>query len=125
MYRMPKILKELILEVLKKVKDPELGFSIVDAGLVKDINVDEESKRVYIYWIPTSPFCPLVLAISAAMLSLLRKKLNLEGWNVRVLVDESVITAKFWNSQLSNRETVERIISNLESTGQIRYFIIE
>ena len=122
---MPKILKELILDVLKKVKDPELGFSIVDAGLIKDINVDEESKKVDIYWVPTSPFCPLVLAISAAMLSLLRKKLNLEGWRVRVLVDESVATARFWNSQLSNEETVEKIISNLESTGQIRYFIIE
>ncbi len=122
---MPRMLKELILGVLRKVRDPELGFSIVDAGLIRDIDIDESGKKIDIYWVPTSPFCPLVLAISAAMLSLLKKNLNLEGWRVRVFVDKSVATADFWNTQLSNEETMEKIISNLESTGQIKYFISE
>jgi len=49
--------KEKVLEVLKDVKDPELGLSIVDMGLVYDIKIRKKSIKVVITL--TSPMCPL------------------------------------------------------------------
>jgi len=51
-------LKEKILATLKEVMDPEIGMNIVDAGMVKDIKV--EDGKVTVYFRPTSPFCPLM-----------------------------------------------------------------
>lgn len=47
---------ELIREALKGVKDPELGFNIVDLGLVYDIELEDRSARVTMTL--TSPGCP-------------------------------------------------------------------
>ena len=121
---MSKLVESVILNTLKKVRDPELGFNIVDAGMVRRINIDQDNRKIEIHWIPTSPFCPMVLAISAVMLYVLRRELNLEGWSIKILLDESVITAEYWNPQL-REETLDRIISSLEESGKIRFFISE
>jgi len=120
---MAKIVENVVMEVLKKVRDPELGSSVVDAGLVSYVSIDEGKQEIEVFWVPTVPFCPMVLAISAAMLYALRKNLNLGGWRVRVLVDESVVTADYWNNQLRDEETMNKIVAKLEETGQIKYFI--
>lgn len=43
-------------EALRTVKDPELGFNIVDLGLVYDIEIDDRSARITMTL--TSPGCP-------------------------------------------------------------------
>ncbi|ADG13980.1 metal-sulfur cluster assembly factor [Methanocaldococcus infernus] len=48
--------KEKVLEALKKVSDPHMGLNIVDMGLVKDLEVDEEGN-VKFKIIPTNPMC--------------------------------------------------------------------
>jgi metal-sulfur cluster biosynthetic enzyme len=50
---------ELILEALRPVVDPELDMSIVDLGLVRGIDVEEDTGRVQIRLTLTSPMCPL------------------------------------------------------------------
>jgi metal-sulfur cluster biosynthetic enzyme len=47
---------EEILEVLKPICDPELGISVVDLGLIYDIQVD--GPNVKIQMTLTSPICP-------------------------------------------------------------------
>ncbi len=50
-----------VLEALKDVMDPELGFSIVEAGLVEEVKV--EGEKVTITYHLTAPFCPPPLAL--------------------------------------------------------------
>ena len=122
---MSKLVESAIIEILKKVRDPELNGNVVELGLIRSINIDNNRKIVEIKWIPTSPICPLVLVISAAMRYVILKKLEMGEWDVRIMVDESVPTASFWNSQLSNPSNLDKIIVRLQDTGQINYFISE
>jgi metal-sulfur cluster biosynthetic enzyme len=58
--------KELIIEELKKVIDPELDINIVDLGLVRDVEFGEfdQDFKVYDYikviMTLTTPMCPFV-----------------------------------------------------------------
>ncbi len=56
---------EQIKEVLKKVVDPELGYNLVDLGLIYDIVPGDRS--VYIKMTLTTPACPLGPALVAAV----------------------------------------------------------
>lgn len=48
--------KEEIRQALKGVKDPELGYNIVDLGLVYDIELEDGSAKITMTL--TSPGCP-------------------------------------------------------------------
>jgi metal-sulfur cluster biosynthetic enzyme len=50
---------ERILEGLRPVVDPELDLSIVELGLVRGIEVEEDTGHVQIRLTLTSPMCPL------------------------------------------------------------------
>ncbi|MEZ0322835.1 MAG: iron-sulfur cluster assembly protein [Hydrogenothermaceae bacterium] len=49
--------KEQVVEALKKVIDPEMGFNVVDLGLIYDIS--EDNGNVKIKMTLSSPACPL------------------------------------------------------------------
>ena len=98
---------------------------MVDGGLITNISVDEKNKRIAIKWVPTTPFCPLVLVISAAIIIALKRHLDLKDWDIDIKIDESVMTADYWNTQLSDRESMKKIMEQLESSDQIKYFISE
>jgi len=49
--------EEQIIEVLKKVNDPELNLDIHTLGLIYDVKVVDE-KNVYVKMTFTSPSCP-------------------------------------------------------------------
>lgn len=57
------VTKEQIIEALKEVADPEIGISIVDLGMVKDIEVEGGKARITIAL--TTPRCPLAEVIKA------------------------------------------------------------
>lgn len=50
-----------VLEAIKDVKDPELGFPIVEAGLIDEVKV--EGGKVSITYHLTAPFCPPPFAL--------------------------------------------------------------
>lgn len=54
--------KEELLEKIKPVIDPELGFSLVDLGLIYDAK-QEENGDVYVLMTLTSPWCPIAPSI--------------------------------------------------------------
>ncbi|AEH06226.1 metal-sulfur cluster assembly factor [Methanothermococcus okinawensis] len=55
--------KDDVLNALKKVADPHMGVSIVDMGLIKNIEIDEENK-VSFDLIPTNPGCMSVMGMA-------------------------------------------------------------
>ncbi len=48
--------KEKIIEKLKEVVDPELGYNVVDLGLI--YGIETKGKKVKVIMGLTSPFCP-------------------------------------------------------------------
>ena len=60
------ISKELIIENLKNVFDPEIpSASIYDLGLIYDIDIEDEKHKVTITHTLTSAFCPFADQIVA------------------------------------------------------------
>lgn len=53
-------------QALQPVKDPEIGFSIVELGLIRGIEVDDDSGVVTLRMTMTSPMCPLAPEIIEA-----------------------------------------------------------
>ncbi|MGB9681376.1 MAG: metal-sulfur cluster assembly factor [bacterium] len=51
------VTKEMILDSLKEVYDPELGINVVDLGLIRDVKINDGD--VNIDMILTIPGCPL------------------------------------------------------------------
>ena len=47
------------MEAIRPVSDPEMGFSVVDLGLIYDVELNEESKSVVVKMTLTSPMCPV------------------------------------------------------------------
>lgn len=43
-------------EALRVVIDPEIGMNIIELGLVRDVDIQEE--RTHVIMIMTTPFCP-------------------------------------------------------------------
>ena len=49
--------EQAVLDALKVVKDPEVGISIIDLGLVYDVEID--AGKVEVKMTLTSPGCPV------------------------------------------------------------------
>ena len=50
--------EEELVETLRVVIDPEIGMNIVELGLVRNIELNEEDDSAKITMILTTPFCP-------------------------------------------------------------------
>jgi len=50
------ITKEMVIEKLKEVKDPELDIDVYTLGLIYDISI--ENDEVWVLMTLTTPFCP-------------------------------------------------------------------
>ncbi|NPA62121.1 MAG: metal-sulfur cluster assembly factor [Methanococci archaeon] len=80
--------KEEVINALKTVADPHMGISIVDMGLVKDLNVDEQGN-VSFKIVPTNPYCMSVMAMAIQAKEAVK---SLEGVkNVKVEVEGHVM----------------------------------
>ena len=59
--------KEKIMAALKPIQDPELSISIVDLGLIYNVDFQSESKKVLVEMTLTSPGCPVGPQLMAAV----------------------------------------------------------
>jgi metal-sulfur cluster biosynthetic enzyme len=48
--------RDLVLTALREVYDPEIGLNVVELGLVRDLEIEED--HMHIKMIMTTPFCP-------------------------------------------------------------------
>jgi metal-sulfur cluster biosynthetic enzyme len=53
-----KLTEEQVREALRPVCDPELGMSIVDLGLIRDVEISPDGRQVALTMTLTTPFCP-------------------------------------------------------------------
>ena len=89
------ITKEIVINKLKKVMDPELHINIVDLGLIYDVVVSNKEIRVVMTL--TTPGCPLAPVIDTlikrALGELRADKVSVElvwepAWSVRRMSEE-------------------------------------
>lgn len=50
--------EEELIESLRSVIDPEIGLNVVELGLVRNLDIDEEDDTAKVTMILTTPFCP-------------------------------------------------------------------
>ena len=50
--------EEELLESLRNVIDPEIGMNVVELGLIRNLELDDEQDSADITMILTTPFCP-------------------------------------------------------------------
>lgn len=55
---------------LREVVDPEIGLSVIELGLVRNIVLTNEEKNAHLTMIMTTPFCPY----APALLEMTREK---------------------------------------------------
>ncbi|MCL5003969.1 MAG: metal-sulfur cluster assembly factor [Patescibacteria group bacterium] len=80
--------EEQVWDVLKKVFDPELNFSVVDLGLIYKVGVGRRVNNVQdvrIEMTMTTPFCPYGPALLDEMKQQLRKIEGLGEINIEVV----------------------------------------
>jgi metal-sulfur cluster biosynthetic enzyme len=48
--------RDLVFTALREVYDPEIGLNVVELGLVRDLEIEDD--HLHIKMIMTTPFCP-------------------------------------------------------------------
>ncbi len=56
--------EELVRNALREVIDPEIGLNVVELGLLRDIQIEDD--RAHVIMIMTTPFCPYAPALLEA-----------------------------------------------------------
>lgn len=76
------ITKEQVMEALKEVIDPEIGVSLVELNMIREVNIDD--KKVEVKMVLTTSFCPL----AGQLVEEVRKKTAevAEGREIKVVV---------------------------------------
>jgi metal-sulfur cluster biosynthetic enzyme len=97
------ITEDMVKTALKNVIDPEIGLDIVNLGLVYNVDVQDQGKRVAIDMTLTTPACPAgpqiieqarreTLALSDVYKDLEEVQINLVWtpfWNPSMMSDEA------------------------------------
>jgi metal-sulfur cluster biosynthetic enzyme len=97
------ITEDMVKTALKNVIDPEIGLDIVNLGLIYNVDVQDQGKRVAIDMTLTTPACPAgpqiieqarreTLALSDVYKDLEEVQINLVWtpfWNPSMMSDEA------------------------------------
>lgn len=81
---------EKIRAALRQVKDPEIGFDIIELGLVREVQI--EDSALHLKMILTTPFCPY----APALLEMARSKAK-EASGLETSIEMGV---EMWNSSM-------------------------
>lgn len=99
--------KDKVIEAIKPITDPEIDISIVDLGLIYDVEFDEAKSQVNVKMTLTSPACPVGPQIMAAVHSSVLDLEEVENvdiqliwsppWDPRTMASEDVrMTLGIW-----------------------------
>jgi len=77
------ISKEKVMDALRKVIDPEIGFNIVDLGLIYDVEI--KNNQVNIKMTLSTPSCPLSGTILKWVENTLKSLEDVEEVNIELV----------------------------------------
>ncbi len=89
-----------VIQVLKRVYDPELSISVYDLGLIYDVKI--EDRKIVIEMGVTSPFCPLAHILPLQVERELKKEFP--DYDIDVKLD----LERPWSPERMTREGRER-----------------
>jgi len=76
-------LKQLVLERLKSVIDPETNADVVRMRLVEDMAVDHEGQVSYTFH-PSSPFCPIAVFLAQQIKQAVSEVPGVTGQRIKI-----------------------------------------
>ncbi|MEM2933641.1 MAG: iron-sulfur cluster assembly protein [Methanocellales archaeon] len=110
-----------ILDILKKVYDPEHPISVLDLKIVEAEDISIEGDKARIEFKPTSPFCPMGGLIGVVIKYALEKKL---GKEVEVRVKKGThAQEKLLNDMLEDKKKYEAMLARLKPSGLLEQCI--
>ncbi len=86
------------LTTLCEVLDPEVGLNVVDMGLIYQLDIDEESKKIFTLMTLSTQFCPMGHSIVDAVTN--RLPISFPGYDVQVMVTFDPP----WNATMISKE---------------------
>jgi len=95
--------KESVLENLKSVVDPELEINIVDLGLIYDIKIDEQNKKIVLSMTLTSRGCPLSNVLKFEIEESLKKIEGVKDAEVNIVWEPE------WNYSLLKPDVLKKL----------------
>ena len=102
------VTKDDIFEAVSTVNDPEVGFNLVEMGLIYDASFDEASKTAKVVMTLSTRACPLhQMIIQWVEEAVLRELPEVE------VADVEVVWEPAWNISMATDE-VKRKLSGLE-----------
>lgn len=87
--------ERIVYDALKDIRDPEFGFSIVEAGFIDEVKVEDGRVRV-IYHL-SAPFCPPIFALRIGLD--IKHKLH----SIPFIRESEVILVDHWQSEEINK----------------------
>jgi len=107
--------KSELVEVLRKVYDPEFPLSVIDLKIVNEDDISIEGEKIKILFTPTSPLCPMGGMIGALIKYALEKK---TGKMVEVTLKPGTHNQeKMLNEMLKDSERYKEILERLKTAG--------
>jgi metal-sulfur cluster biosynthetic enzyme len=92
------ITKEMVIDQLYDVYDPELGVNVVDLGLIYDVETLDEGKRVNVIMTLTTPGCPMHDSISSGVRNAVHRIEGIE------LVHVDIVWEPKWTPEMMTDE---------------------
>lgn len=74
-----------VIEAIRPVIDPDIGLSLVDLGLIRDVKLSEDGRNVRVDMTLTSPGCPIGPELMAAVRHFASKVEGVEDVQVKLV----------------------------------------
>ncbi|MBP8252322.1 MAG: metal-sulfur cluster assembly factor [Herpetosiphon sp.] len=99
--------EDMVRAALKNVVDPEIGLNVVDLGLIYNVDIRDEGKKVVVDMTLTTPACPagpqIIESAHKEIKALDVIQPNLEEVNI------NLVWTPFWTPEMMTQEAKDEL----------------
>lgn len=95
------VTKELVMEKLKEVVDPEIGLNIVEMGLIYSVEINGDSVNVKMTL--TAPGCPLQNTLASIAKEIILRIEGVKDANIQIVWDPP------WHPSMMSEEAKKKL----------------